>query len=92
MAIAYLVRDAADSTLNAHFAVYDSGIVRHVGGIEAGQLLSGRLGVAPKLIAETDKSALADLYRDSGTWLRPAWAGEIANFETAPYTGWATRR
>lgn len=87
--LAYIVRDASGPpavTGNHHFAVYDSGTIRHIGGIEAGMLLDGKLGDVVPLVAETDRGALADLFRDSATYLRPPWWGQVKNGDITPYT------
>jgi hypothetical protein len=78
----YIVASAFED--NAHFAVYPSGVVRHLGGTEAGELIGGKLGTAPKLIREQDKGALVDLYRDSATYLRPGWWKK--EYDYSPYT------
>lgn len=88
--LSYIVRDASGTpaqTGNHHFAVYDSGTVRHIGGVEAGKLLDGATGI-PKvpLIEESDRGALADLFRDSATFIRPPWWSTVKNGDIAPYT------
>ena len=75
----YIVASAYED--NAHFVVYDSGTVRHLGGDEAHYLIDE---VKMKLLRERDKGALADLYRDSATYLRPRWWSP--EFDYSPYT------
>lgn len=86
--MSYIVRDATDAS-NAHFVVYDSGTVRHIGGVEAGLLINGTtIGAKLPVVNETDRGALADLYRDSATYKRPPWWGTLpegTHVDDSPY-------
>lgn len=65
------------------FAVYPSGTVRHLGSGEADWLLSQLVG-APGQVEETDQKGIVNLYRDSGTYVRPDWWEP--QFDEAPYS------